>query len=516
MPPMLSMPQLSDDPVELRDEVLNDASLHTAGALPETPIDISNGAALSPAETSGIAKSPFVVSVNKVQQPKYSSTVCLEIRIQNTSAELVRGQIWLADKLGNEGRPETFVLPARTNTAFAADEPQTAFPQLCALTGALSHVAVRIQPANSGVAFWQGDLLLHRENDGSITVEIDKSVRAATSLGGIDKGVVNIYAGEMAAGTWQPVSLRLRGPKDLAHPTDAQRPQFSGRSRPKRRNESSATPAVGSARLTLSRTLDCGREAYVQLIAGRTVHIGRARSWDSAAHADYLPNDIVLRSIVADEADDYISRYHGRIHITHNDVRYENLSNGGTDVGGKMLTTKGESLSLTDNSVIQPGCAVASNQNRSLGLRVRRTPSKIPIDPYVQLAQDAHLTSSMDPSHAGETVTLNRTDAVHELEQYVLFPQSTLIGSSESMCGWQISDVSVQPVHAILSWFDESFWIEPNSSTSVVRVDGLTIPVHRLRRLTSSVTVEIGDLRFMVLPEWRQHIMDCRCCTGHG
>ena len=181
----------------------------------------------------------------------------------------------------------------------------------------------------------------------------------------------------------------------------------------------------------------------------------------------------------------------------------------------RPLAKEGDSAKLTDNALLQPGRSAAPNPNKSLGLRVRRTPSTISTESYDLLAQDWHLQSPFDPAKVGDTVTLNRTDAVGVLEHYVLFPQSTLIGSNETLCGWHLPDNSVQSVHAILMWLDESFWIEPNSHDCEVRVNGVLIPKNRVRRLTASASVKIGDLQFLVLPKWKQHIIDCRCCTGH-
>ena len=484
---------------------------------------VVNGGVASSTHLSGPGQPPFAVSVKQDQQHDAASRICLEIEIQNTTAQLLHGQIWLTDRDGHEGSPESFTLPASAQASSASGHPLTVFPQIDRQVSGSSHIAVRIKPMSSRVAFWQGDLLLRRQKNGSILVTIDKSVQAETSLGGIDNGVVNIYADQRHDGGWQPMPLRLRGPKDLAHPDDVHRPAVSGLNRHiTLRDSVPAVPSRDVARLTLSRRLHCGREEYVHLLAGQTFNLGRARSWDSRHHTDFLPNDIVLRTVATDEQDDYISRYHGRIHMMPGHVHYENLSGNGTHVrngmhgGEKILSEKGDVLSLSSNMTILPGRSVATHPDRSLGLHVRRTSPEIDTEAYQLLAKDWHLKSSVDPARVGDTIALNRTDAVGELEHYVVFSQATLIGSSEASCGWHLPDISVQSVHAILLWFDGSFWIEPFLHNCEIRVNDVLLPKNRLRRLTSSATVKIGDIRFLVLPEWKQHIVDCRCCKGHG
>ena len=164
-------------------------------------------------------------------------------------------------------------------------------------------------------------LILSREKNGSVSVglNIDKSIRAENYLEGIRNGatgdVFNFNTGPMyQSENWHLVSLRFRGPKELADPMDVRRPSFSGHSRPcNSRHEYDESPTSKTARLTLSSTLSSGREAYVQLIAGTTLHLGRANTWDSSKHHEYVPNDIVLTTLAPDEYDDFVSRYHGRI-----------------------------------------------------------------------------------------------------------------------------------------------------------------------------------------------------------
>jgi hypothetical protein len=465
---------------------------------------------------------PFDLSVRHDQQHATAATICLEIRIQNKTAQLQCAQIWLADRHGHEGPPQAFELQATKPASSISEQSLTVISYIDEPISGSSHIAVRIKTRSSRVAFWQGDLLVRRQMDGSISVTIDKSVRAETALGGIE-GAINVYAGQMHDGEWQPLPARLRGPKDLAHPDDVRRPASPGLDRHiALRDGFPAAPPRGVARLTLSRQLNCGRQEYVNLLAGQTFHLGRARTWDSRQHADFVPNDIVLRSIATEEADDYISRYHGRIHILPHDVRYENLSGSGTHMGNSIhgavrtLSEQGASLRLSSNTKIQPGRSVATDPNKSLELLVRRTSPQLDTEDYELLARDWHLQSSVDSVKIGDTVTLNRTDGLGELEHYVLFPQSTLIGSSETLCGWHLPDSSVQSVHAILLWFDGSFWIEPYLHDGEVRVNGVRILKNRVRRLTALASVKIGDLQFMVLPEWKQHIIDCSCCTGHG
>lgn len=503
----------------------------------ETPLfdtdEIMESADASGTLNDDIAKAPpqrtppFRLSVNKVPPSGDASSVCLEIKLTNLTNAEVRGHLWLSDEDGCAGRSKSFTL-ARTTFASAGEfSSESIYPQLQIEKGSSGHIAVRIQPVDYGGAFWQGDLLLSREKNGSISVglNIDKSIRAENYLEGIRNGatgdVFNFNTGPMyQSENWQEVSLRLRGPKELADPVDVRRPFFSGHNRPcNSRNEYDENPTSQTAKLTLSSTLPNGREAYVQLIAGTTLHLGRARTWDSATHHEHVPNDIVLRTLASDECDDFISRYHGRIRQEGGSVLYENFSKLGTDVAGRVLQSPGEFIRLRSDTAIHPGrSAIKDTHNRSnsLGLRISRVPGAVKTELYNLLVQDSHLSSGFDVEQCHDVLAIHRTDSLADWERYVFFPHATLVGRNQSICGWQINDPTVQPVHAILLWFDGSFWIEPSSPECVVKVNSKAVSHHRVRRVTAGATLEIGNQHFIVLPEWKQHIIDCRCCQGHG
>jgi pSer/pThr/pTyr-binding forkhead associated (FHA) protein len=325
---------------------------------------------------------------------------------------------------------------------------------------------------------------------------------------------------QQGSDNWHEVRVRLQGPKSLASPTDVRRPVFQGHLRPVLKREGfHATPTVRTSRLTLSSTRPCGHEAYVQLLAGDSLHLGRARTWDPRASQNQIPNDIVLRTRATEEYDDYISRYHGVIRLSNGDYVYENLSQNGSEVTGRSLDREGETIGLRDNVTIWPGRRALTNspkRDQMLGLRVQRTKCAVRTEVYNLLVRDSHLASGFDVDQSHDAITLFRTDKVGELEHYVFFPHATYVGSNDSTCGWRINDPSVQSVHAILLWFDQSFWIEPFEDSCKVLVQGKTIVHHKPRRLTPGSTLQIGDKSFLVLPEWKQHILDCRCCQGHG
>ena len=499
----------------------------------ETPLfhteEFEESADTSPTPDSDLANAPtqrtppFRLSVNKVSQRSDASSICLEIKLTNLTRDEVRGHLWLSNEDGSDGRLKSFTL-SRTRLANSGERnPESIFPQIQIGKGSSGHPAVRIQPVDCGEAFWQGDLLLSWEKNGSVSVgvNIDKSINSENYLEGIRNGMsgdtFHINTNEpQNSDHWHEVRLRLRGPKDLAEPADASRPSFHGRDRPVRICEGfDETPRVETARITLSSMLPSGREAYVQLIAGKTLHLGRARTWDPKEFSHMIPNDIILRTLATDEYDDYISRYHGVIRLTEDDVMYENFSKNGSDVTGRTLRGIGESTRIRDNVQIFPGKPEAQRKEKCLGLHVRRTSCAVKTELYKLLVQDSHLTTGFDVNQCHDVITLHRTDQIRDLEHYVFFPHATLVGSNESACGWQIDDPTVEPIHAVLLWFDGSFWIEPYSAACSVRVQSKKIPHHRVRRLTPGSTLEIGDRHFTVLPAWKQHLIDCRCCKGH-
>jgi hypothetical protein len=389
-------------------------------------------------------------------------------------------------------------------------------PILSGHSASEGHIAVRVRQTGTGDAFWQGELILHRQHNGQILVDIDKSVRSETHVGGLDNGVVNIYANQHIGSNWHEVQLRIRGPKNLADAKDVSPPAFSGKERHLRvRVDYPGVPLVETARLTLSHRLPDNRECYTQLLAGPCLNLGRARTWDSKNHRGLSPNEIVLRSHRDDESDDYLSRFHGRLKFTSAGIEYENLSGGGTLVGHRQLSQKGDKFQLSDNVLIRPGQAMASNKDRSLGLQARRTECQISAESYNLLAQEAHLNGGVNTDIRNDVVTLTRTDRLQDSERYIFFRQAVRVGAN-AICGWHLPTDSVQQIHATLLWFDESFWIEPYAVNCLVRVNGVAVAVNRLRRLLPNSELELGALRFLVLPEWKQHIISCQCCPGHG
>ncbi len=512
-----------------------DEDIFEAGGVKEKDLDVHEGEKRpdhlsSPKATSPkplrTRTPPFQLSVNKVPQNCDASSVCLEVKLTNLTTNEVRGHLWLCNEDGTDGRNRPFSLQPAISGSRGDHHSETIYPQINIDRRSSGLVAVRVQPVDCGEAFWQGDLLLRWEKNGSVSVglNIDKSIRAENYLEGIRNGmtgdVFNINTGPtLAADHWQNVSVRLRGPKELMHPADVRRPMSQAYQRPRYAREGyDATPVVSAARLSLSSTLPCGSESIVQLIAGPTLHLGRARTWDSRDHLDKIPNDIALRTLAVDEYDDYISRYHGVIRMNRGDIIYENLSSLGSEVAGRHLKAS-ETIRLRNNALICPGrpaLTTSPRRDQSLGLQVRRTTCNVQTELYNLLVHDAHLGSGFDVDQCYDVITLHRTDQVRELEHYIFFSHATMVGKNESICGWRIDHASVQAVHAILLWFDGSFWIEPSSANCSVTVDGQVIQKNHVRRLTAGSTLEIGECLYTVLPEWKQHIIDCRCCQGHG
>jgi hypothetical protein len=475
-------------------------------------------AVLKPQEIDFRSQAPFRLFVKKVPMSSEATRICLEVRLDNRSAAPLRGQLWLVDEEGLEGQPCPFSLPQPAAHATHPQTPQTLFPQNKIAQSTSGKVTIRVQPTGYAVAFWQAVVIIRHESNGTVSVILDKSVRAETALGGISNDTIHIHGNKGPEDVnWHEPDLRLRGPKELAVPADATCPDFRARHRPIiSRNDLLKTPAIESARMTLSTMLADGREACVQVIAGNTLRLGRSRTWDPQEHRDHIPNDIVLRAPSSGEYDNYISRYHGKIYFDTEDVRYENFSGLGSIVDNRALKEKGDSVGLRDGSVLRPGNAAAKDKVNSFSLCIRRTRCDTNPQWYQQLAGDAHLTSGMDDVRTPGVVTLSRTDSVKDLEHYIFFPQATLIGRHLLSCGWWINHPSVQPIHATLLWFDDSFWIEPQTRNCEVKVNDVVVPLNRVRRLTPGATLNIGECRYLVLPEWKQHLIDCTCCQGHG
>ena len=467
---------------------------------------------------TGQSASPFSVFVNKRQQPREFAAVCLEVQIRNESSRALNGHVWLVDEHGNRGTPKRFSLAASVVGLTDSNPAVTVFPQLAMHHQHAGHVAIRIQELNTGEAFWQAEQLLQLESNGAVSVQIDKSVHTTTHLAGIDRGIVNVYAGQSAdLGTWQPVSLRYRGPLELAEPADTERPVSNVRKRRCRIvSETDAPPVICSSRLTLAQTLASGEDAFVELIAGEMLSLGRARTWDSREHQGSQPNDVVLRTRAADEDDRYISRYHAIIRRTADNITFRNLSAAGSVVAGRDLAKPGESLVLPDYGMIKPGQNFSHNKAESLGLHVRRTPTVIRRELYDCLVTDFQLRSGMQATLCSDVVSLTRSDEIRDKELYIFMHHATFIGRAGSSCGWKIDDPSVHDIHAILTWFDDSFWLQPYAADCSVKVNNQTVPPAFVRRLLPNSVVDLGKLRFVVLPEWRQHITDCGCCRGHN
>ncbi|GEM_PF-1969754 len=503
--------------------VLRDSERENDSTIPPDAVETqSESEATAPEETDvslGTARAmcPFLLTVNKRPQSSQSTSVSLEVRLTNLSSEEFNGRLWLTDKAAAVGTPVSFQLPPPFPLGSPATD--TLCPQLNLSGTSLTHIAVRIHPAGNSSAFWQGDLLLQIETDGRIAIDVDKSIRTDTHLGGIDNSSVNIYANTVPdPENWRPVDLRLRGPKDLAHPDDFRRPLSDAKVRKLRiRDLADSMPEVSTARLTLSTELESGQEAYVQLIAGRTLHLGRARIWDSGQHQLNQPNDVVLRTHADDEEDGYISRYHGCLAFDEHEIRYTNLSGCGTDIDGLALQPD-ESRFLRDGALIRPGHSQADQQNNSLGLRLRRTTCPLSHEDYELLVQDSHLGASLSEVERQDVATLLRTDRNQNLEHYILFQQATLVGRSATICGWQIDHPSVDLRHAMVLWFDESFWIEPFRNDCEVQVNGTAVAANHLRRLSPGSVLAIGQQEFLVQPQWRQHLVECdsACCKRHG
>ncbi|MBL8814098.1 MAG: FHA domain-containing protein [Planctomycetaceae bacterium] len=453
---------------------------------------------------------PFRLFVKARSQPSGQREVCFEVRLENCTENEQRGHIWLSSKVSGDGDPEPFVLPGKVS--------KTLHPVL-RTSDSTERIAIRISDCGLPEPFWQGNTLLKREANGTVNIQVDRSVHGETVLFGVEKSPIVVQTPSNGAGEWEPVALVLRCLKELTDIHDVHATASASHDRILEHQQASdCIPVIQSARMTISRRLPGGQESLTQLLCGKAFHFGRARTWRSSQHRDYLPNDIVLRTLQIDEIDDYVSRYHGVISSNGREFLLTNYSGNGTTVAGFAVDDHMQQKTLPSRCLIKPGCNVANNKTHSLGLAGDSTTLQLNARSY-RLLSRIHLRKPAfeDCPDVFETaaLTLRRTDALRELEEYILFPLAVLFGRSDS-CGWQIEDESVESVHGRIIWFDGSFWIEPQTARCNVQVDGKRLEVNQVRRLAPNAGITIGNLQFTILPRWKQHLVDCRCCRSHG
>ena len=459
----------------------------------------------------------FSVEVNLGTISLTAERLTLEVRFTNAGHGTISGSCCLSAQGGSDGTPGSFTLTADRGH-WIIPLSLSGFP----VEGGLLHL--KVDDGSTGHAFWQGYLTIQSQQDNQITVNIsnERNIQNSTVLEGLDNNVnQNVHINTKARqDDWKSIPLFLSGTKSLARSSDRHytlnsRTAFLRPARSASSHRQVETVTVQTVRLSLSQRTREG-ESIVNLVAGRQLFMGRQKTWTPQKNEELQPNDLYLRTLTTDPLDDYISRYHGVMKFTEYGVCFQNFSAGGTMVGTTRLSPERPECLLTNGMTIQPGTLDSRNQNNPLILKTRITQNSVSEQPYNLLATDQDLQSGI-PEKIGphSAVTIERNDSLSDLEKYIFFQNSFQVGRA-SNCAWQIHDDSVHDIHARILFIDNSFWIEPFDPDCYVAIRNTRIEMNHLTRLLPDETLTIGKKKFVIFPDWFQHIVDCHCCQGHG
>jgi len=420
--------------------------------------------------------------------------VVVNLRLTGLTNSSQSHTVWLDDRSGRVSAPEVLNLEPLTPTTHVFFWPH----------GRAASISVRVDENIHDDLFWEATFTTSSIRQGPSAIHIHKEV-GGDYFGGIEE-----VGNQIGSSTnWVPIALKLKGPKQPAHHRDIRRSSFHDqmflRPTPK------ADVTTKTARMTLQQ-VGLGQPQFIQIFAGDVFHLGRA---NTHAGGPSQPNDIVLRTHQDDHEDRYISRYHGTIAFKTDGVVYTNLSSGGTVVSEREVGPN-ETTLLNQKDRIQPGRQRLPDDVDPLTLEFRRYPTETLSSAYQLLLEsnDRTLETSAPIGPYG-AVSLRRLDALDEFERYILCQQSFLIGSDKD-CAWTIEDDSIHFTHALMVFLDGSFWIERYSEDCDVRVNGNQISKDRLKRLNGRDTVQIGKLRYRVLPRFEQHLVHNDYFPRHG
>lgn len=460
------------------------------------------------------------LEVNESRSVNRGGQAVLQIRVSNHSDQTIEGRLSLYFR-DVESTPHAFRLAANDPNGPAGSEELLLSSRTDGSEEPL--VSIRMRLNEDAMAFWQADLLLHQQNSGGIHVVVDRSVQAETYLGGIDNQQIHIHAEQPRDG-WLAVNMRRRFPKAFAAAADLQNlPGRDLQMRPAVAVDGKPPFATAeTCRLTLMTRNENGQEQRIQLVSGKRIFFGRARTWGPSRDQSFQPNDIVLRTLATAERQLAISRYHGYLLWQDGQPWIHNLSNQKTVLvsanGAAQSIGVGEQRRLQESEWVAPAREHANDPAHSLAVRVQTIARQSLTDAAAypllidQLQRSELYAQELDQEPVA--VCLRRNDGLRDLEQYVLFQRAFLLGANQE-CPLQFRDQGIEEYHAVIHCFAGHFWIEPRTPSAQVFLDEQRVLVNTLRQLKPQATVRLGDKKLVVMPGWKQHITDCQCCLGH-
>jgi hypothetical protein len=176
----------------------------------------------------------------------------------------------------------------------------------------------------------------------------------------------------------------------------------------------------------------------------------------------------------------------------------------GTLVPGKFLPP-GASWVLQPGAVVRPANVLA--------LKCSLHTSCLPVDePYRRLERslgaqplDAAGVSGVPGLPGVPALRLTRQDNLAGLEEYLVFARALVLGSDPA-CALHLDHASVGPLHALVLWLGQSFWLEPLQANRTT-VDGSPVPLNHLVSLRPGMTLRVGAVEVSVSP-YQQRYLD--------
>ena len=469
----------------------------------------------APAAPTGRSQTPLPLSVafhHHIHLNAHGAALRLQLRNNGTAP--VDGEVSIVTDDGQSSVSQPFGCSPVSSTNRETTEVVVSIPFTSQSVPPAAAVRIQLRHDRSR-RFYEGRVGLSQPTGGSIQVTIDRSIHASTYLGGlIEEAPINIYA-EPRQSEWQSLPLHYRGPLLLCSAVD-RHPLEAGLLRRRPTDPATSEPHPGAPlRITLSLAASGNQPARrVHMIAGDTLRMGRAQTFSSALFKQPI-NDVVLRTLQSDlYHGDYISRLHGMLQRTGDDISY-------TDFSGKPVTRLDNTLlqpnmppqPLRVRGVLQPGHELRKHTGRTLELHYRQHPAGPTewLENIRLLCEDEHWPSHFSDT-CGQALLLQRSDAVPE--SYIFMQHTLFAGTDSNLCAWQLNHAGTQPLHATIAAFNDSFWISPCGPQSSIRVNQQLLPNERLTRLRPGQSLTLGHETWTV-SEWSQHILNCNCCSPH-
>ncbi len=226
------------------------------------------------------------------------------------------------------------------------------------------------------------------------------------------------------------------------------------------------------------------------LLATREISLGRNRD----------ANDVVLRVAPIDEdRTAKISRQHARLRFESEGITWENLECRHGTLVGETALAKFESFRVFQGAVISPA---------------GQLPLKFTIFPndqsnsetvYERIARQVGIETSPGTIGPVSAARIERLDGLQLSESYIFMQGSLILGASPA-CQIPLNAASVSPLHAKLSWFGNSFWLEPLQDARLTLVDGQPVPMNHVAQLRQHMHIQLGETEIAVHPFRQCHL----------